>query len=98
MAKRENESNRLKDLIPRMLEENQLKRGMDQIQVRETWDSVMGPGIANYTQEVRLKDGVLIVRLSSSALRQELEFGKEKILRMMDESLTEVVIKGIRLT
>lgn len=98
MAKRENESNRLKDLIPRMLEENQLKRGMDQIQVRETWDSVMGPGIANYTQEVRLKDGVLIVRLSSSALRQELEFGKEKILRMMDESLSEVVIKGIRLT
>lgn len=98
MAKRENESNRLKDLIPRMLEENQLKRGMDQIQVRETWDSVMGPGIANYTQEVRLKDGVLIVRLSSSALRQELEFGKEKILRMMDESLSGVVIKGIRLT
>ena len=97
MAKRENDSSRLKDLIPRMLEENRLKKGMDQIKVQETWASVMGPGIANYTQEVRLKDGILIVKLSSSALRQELEYGKEKILRMMDETLTEVRIKGIRL-
>ena len=97
MAKRENDSSKLKDLIPRMLEENRLKKGMDQIRVQETWASVMGSGIANYTQEVRLKDEVLIVKLSSSALRQELEYGKEKILRMMDESLAGVRIKGIRL-
>lgn len=81
-----------------MLEENRLKRGMDQIQVQETWANVMGPGIANYTQEVRLKDGILVVKLSSSALRQELEYGKEKILRMMDESLADVRIVGIRLS
>ena len=98
MAKRENDSNKLKDLIPRMLEENRLKKGMDQIQVQETWARVMGPGIANYTQEVRLNDGILVVKLSSSALRQELEYGKEKILRMMDESLADVRIKGIRLS
>ena len=98
MAKRENDSNKLKDIIPRMLEENRLKEGMDQIQVQETWARVMGPGIANYTQEVRLKEGILVVKLSSSALRQELEYGKEKILRMMDESLADVRIKGIRLS
>lgn len=87
----------MKDLIPKMLEENRLKKGMDQILVKETWQDVMGPGIANYTQEVSLKNGVLHVRLSSSALREELEYGKEKILRMIGESLPGLDIRGIRL-
>lgn len=96
MAKRENESNRLKDLIPRMLEENSLQKGMDKIQVKETWEKVMGPGVSNYTQDVILKNDILIVKLSSSALREELGYGKEKIRKMMDESMKGVRIKTIR--
>ena len=74
MAKRENESNKLSDLIPKMLQENQLQKGIDQMTVREAWLQVMGPGVANYTEEVTLKDQVLLVKLNSSALRQELEY------------------------
>ncbi len=88
MAKRENESNKLSDLIPKMLRENRLQKGMDQMTVREAWVQVMGPGVANYTEEVTLKDQVLLVKLNSSALRQELEYGKDKILKMMQEYLT----------
>ena len=97
MTKRENESNRLRDLIPKMLEENRLQKGMDKILVKETWEEVMGPGVANYTREVIVKNDTLIVKLSSSALREELEYGKEKICRMMDESMPGVRITKIRL-
>ena len=97
MAKRENESNKLSDLIPKMLRENRLQKGIDQMTVREAWVQVMGPGVANYTEEVILKDGVLLVKLNSSALRQELEYGKEKILKMMQEYMTKTPIKSIRL-
>ena len=62
MAKRENESNKLSDLIPKMLQENRLQKGMDQMTVREAWVQVMGPGVANYTEEVTLKDQVLLVK------------------------------------
>jgi hypothetical protein len=97
MAKRENESNRLKDLIPRMLEENDLQKGMHKMQVREVWEEVMGPGVANYTQDVILKNETLIVKLNSAALRQELEYGKEKIRRMMDDNIKGARIQSIRL-
>ena len=97
MAKRENESNKLSDLIPKMLQENRLQKGMDQMTVREAWVQVMGPGVANYTEEVTLKDQVLLVKLNSSALRQELEYGKDKILKMMQEYLTKTPIKSMRL-
>lgn len=96
MAKRENDSNKLRDLIPKMLKENHLQEGMDQISVKEAWSQVMGPGVANYTSDVKLSNHVLIVELSSSALRQELEFGKDKILRMMQESLYQIDLQKIR--
>ncbi len=97
MTRRENESNKIKDLIPKMLSENHLQKGMDQISVKEAWLRVMGPGVANYTEEVSLKNQVLQVKLNSSALRQELEYGKDKILKMMRESLTHLELQKIRL-
>ena len=97
MTRRENDSNKIKDLIPKMLSENDLQKGMDQISVKEAWLQVMGPGVANYTEEVSLKNQVLLVKLNSSALRQELEYGKDKILKMMRDSLTHMKLKKIRL-
>ena len=35
MSKRDNDTNKLKDLIPQMLQENKLKKGMDQMYVKE---------------------------------------------------------------
>ncbi len=97
MTRRENDSNKIKDLIPKMLRENKLQKGMDQITVKEAWLQVMGPGVANYTEDVSLKNEVLMVKLNSSALRQELEYGKDKILNMMRETLTHMDLKKIRL-
>ena len=96
MTRRENDSNKIKDLIPKMLSENDLKKGMDQISVKEAWLQVMGPGVANYTEEVSLKNQVLLVRLNSSALRQELEYGKDKILKMMREYLVQMPLKSMK--
>lgn len=96
MTRRENESNKIKDLIPKMLSENHLQKGMDQISVKEAWLQVMGPGVANYTEDVSLKNQVLLVKLNSSALRQELEYGKDKILKMMRDSLLAIPIKSIK--
>ncbi|UCE93842.1 MAG: DUF721 domain-containing protein [Flavobacteriaceae bacterium] len=97
MSKRDKESNQIKDLIPQMLKENKLKKGMDQIQVKEVWQEVMGMGVANYTESVSLKNGVLLVRLKSSALREELNYGKSKIVSMMNKALNQVEIKEVKL-
>lgn len=97
MTKRHNESNKLKDLIPRMLKENKLQKGMDQMTVKETWKSVMGAGVSNYTDSVSLKNEVLIVKLRSSTLREELEYGKARILEMMRASMPGINLQKIRL-
>ncbi len=97
MSKRENDTNKLKDLIPGMLRENKLQKGMDQIHVKEAWIEVMGQGVANYTESVILKNHTVFVKLSSAALREELQYGQDKIVKMMDTALAQVSVRSIKL-
>ncbi len=87
MAKRQNEYLSLKDLMGSFIEENNLSKGMKKISIKENWESLMGNGVASYTEKVELKGGTLYVKLSSSVLREELSYGKPKILQMMNEAL-----------
>ncbi len=97
MGKRENDTYSIKDLIPQMLQENKLQKGMDQLAVKDAWKSVMGNGVMSYTESVLLNKSILVVKLSSSTLREELSYGKEKIIKMLNDSLNKELIKSIRL-
>lgn len=96
MSKRDNKTNRLKDLIPQMLQENKLKKGMDQIYVKEAWTEVMGQGVANYTESVSLKNQTIFVKLNSAALREELQYGQDKIVKMMNEALGGIKVRSVK--
>ena len=80
MAKRENESASIKDLLDIFINEGKLKKGFQKMNIEEAWDKIMGTGVTSYTTAVKLQNGVLIVSLSSSVLREELGYGKEKII------------------
>ena len=97
MAKRTNDFLSLKDALQEMLQENKLQKGIDQITVQEAWKKVMGKGVASYTDRVELKKNVLIIKLSSSTLREELSYGQEKIIVMMNENLQKTIINKVKL-
>jgi len=95
MGKRRNESNSLNDLLKTFVQENSLEKGMDKIDVRNAWMNLMGKGVNTYTTQIELKRDTLYVYLSSSVLRQELVFGKDKIIRMINEELGKDIVKAI---
>jgi predicted nucleic acid-binding Zn ribbon protein len=98
MEKRQNEYHSIEDLMKDVIKENKLAKGLNQISVKEAWKKLMGKGIASYTTEVRLQDKTLIVNLRSSVLREELSYGKSKIIKMMNEELGEDLIKKLILS
>ena len=55
----------------------------------------MKNGVANYTTDLNLKNGTLYIKLKSSALREELSYGKEKIIKLLNEKLKKDLIKKI---
>ncbi|WP_334058289.1 DUF721 domain-containing protein [Polaribacter sp. P097] len=97
MAKRENDSFSIEDLMQNFIKENNLSKGMQKIKVEETWTKMMGPGVANHTTSVKLQNKTLIVQLKSSVLREELSYGKEKIIKLMNEELGSSVISKLML-
>jgi hypothetical protein len=95
MTKRENNSVVLKDLMKSFIKENNLSKGMQKIKVEEAWHMIMGQGVTSYTQSVELQKKTLIIRLTSSVLREELSYGKEKIIKMLNEEIGDDVISNL---
>lgn len=95
MFKRHNENQSISDIIKEFVDTNRLQTGLDKIDVQEAWASMMGNGVNNYTTAVQLERDTLYVQLSSSVLREELSYGKEKIIAMLNESIGKDVIKKL---
>ncbi|WP_224484484.1 DUF721 domain-containing protein [Robertkochia aurantiaca] len=95
MAKRHNEYRSLQDALKEFVSENKLEKGLEKISARDAWKNLMGNGVNSYTTAVELKGDTLYVSLSSSVLRNELSFGKQKIIEMINEELGSEVVKKV---
>ena len=82
-------------LIKSYIKENNLEGGLENIGVNNLWYETMKNGVANYTTDLTLKNGTLYIKLKSSALREELSYGKEKIIKLLNEKLKKDLIKKI---
>jgi len=90
------DAQKIKSVLGEFISKNSLSDGIDTARIQENWSSIMGENISAYTKEVSLQQDVLIVKLSSSVLRQELSYGKEKIVEMINKSLGGNKIQDIR--
>lgn len=94
MAKHKNQQS-LHEALQEFIAANKLQGGMDQVNVRDAWERVLGNGVKRYTQTVKLHNGILYVNLSSSVLREELSLGKSRIIQMLNEDLGREVIQKL---
>ena len=95
MAKRFNEESPISDVLKQFISQNKLEAGMDVVNVREAWKNLMGNGVNNYTTEIQLKGSTLYVALSSAVLREELSYGKDKIIKMINEELRKDLVRSL---
>ncbi len=95
MAKRQSNESSISDVLQQFIQQNRLEAGMDKIDVEQAWKNLLGNGVNSYTQEVILKGSTLYVKLTSAVLREELGYGKQKIITMLNEELRKEVVKDI---
>lgn len=95
MAKRNNENQTISDVLKEFVDTNNLQTGLDKVNVRDVWAEMMGNGVSNYTTAIQLERDTLYVQLKSSALREELSYGKDKIIAILNEKLGKDVIKKL---
>lgn len=95
MAKNDDDHQLLGDVLKEFVQQNRLQNGLDNVNVEEVWYAEMGPAVKKYTTGIQLKKDTLYVRLSSSVLREELGYGKSKIIRNLNEALGKELVKKL---
>jgi hypothetical protein len=95
MAKRLSNDSPIGDILKEIIQANKLEKGLNQISVADAWKNLMGNGVNNYTKDVILKGTTLYVELTSSVLREELTYGKSKIITMINEELGSEIVKEV---
>ena len=95
MAKRTSNESSISEVLQQFIQVNRLEAGMDKIDVEQAWKNLMGNGVNSYTQEVILKGSTLYVKLTSAVLREELSYGRQKIITMLNEELRKEVVKDL---
>lgn len=95
MARRNKDNLSISDLLKEFVDTNRLQTGLDKVNVKDAWAQMMGNGVNNYTTAIQLERDTLYVQLSSSVLREELSYGNQKIIKMLNEALGKEVIKKL---
>ena len=95
MKKRMNENMKLSEALESFVSTNKLQKGLDKVNVKDVWNEQMGPGIVKYTTAIKLEGNTLFVQLSSSVLREEVGYGREKIIKMLNEALKKDLISKL---
>jgi len=85
----------IKQVIEAMRKERKLQKGLEKAQVSKMWQDLMGDTIGKFTSTLLYDKGTLTIYLTSSALREELNRGKDKIIHRLNEHYGENVIKKI---
>ncbi len=75
--------------------QSKLEKGFKRVAVENAWKTVMGDGIMSYTTGINYRGSTLFIDLSSSVLREELMYGRSKIVENLNTHLGEELIEKI---
>ena len=85
----------IKNLLNIFLKKNNLEKGLLDLEVKKVWHELMENGVSNYTSDVSLKNKTLYIKLSSPALREELSYGKQKLIKLINEKFKKTIVHKI---
>jgi predicted nucleic acid-binding Zn ribbon protein len=85
----------LKDVLREFVEVFSLKNKLNQCQVIDKWNEVVGPIIAKHTTNLYIQKKILFVEFDSSIVRNEIFLIKSKLIEELNRGFEKTVIETI---
>ena len=85
----------LSEVLKSFLKRYKLNDGVYEMQLINKWEKIAGPYISQHTEKIFIKKRHLFVKISSPALKNELSFAKEKLVKALNDSINRSVIDEI---
>jgi hypothetical protein len=83
------------DALKQFLNQSRLKGYVQAIQIEDVWQDIMGKTIAKYTDKIQIHGDKLYISTCIAALKQELHYQKETIIKRVNEALGEKVVREV---
>jgi len=83
------------NVVLRMLKAYGIEKKYYAARAKQIWFETMGETITKYTDNIYVKRNKLFINISSSSLRQEISYSKEKIKNIINEELDVFFIKDV---
>ena len=87
----------LGDILKDYLRAMNIDKKLKEINMVKSWDEIVGKIIANATQNIYIKDGKLVVYMSSAIIRNELLLLKTPLLEKINQKAGEQLITNIEI-
>jgi len=92
---RKSNTQSISSVLKSFVQENNLERKLNELDLIKSWESVMGKTVARYTGNLYIQNSTLFVETTSPIVRNELLMMKEEIRVRLNEVVGEELIKAI---
>ncbi|MBC5774549.1 DUF721 domain-containing protein [Pontibacter sp. KCTC 32443] len=95
IAKRKAGTQTIGESIKGLLQAYRLEGKLNEVNLVQRWEEIMGKPIALKTQELYFRDSKLFVRLTSAPLKHELNMSKSKVVELLNRAAGHEVVKEV---
>lgn len=95
MSKRKFEAQKLSEVLSQISNQKPIAKGLKELKINELWMQIMGENITAYTEKVKLDRSILYVKIKSPTLKEELRFGENKIIKLLNKKMKSADIKQV---
>ena len=85
----------LKEAITELLNVYRLNDGLTEAQLIKSWETTAGSYVAKFTEHISIRNGVMYIKISSPALKNELSYARNELLETLNTKAKKKVIKDI---
>ncbi|WP_242926302.1 DUF721 domain-containing protein [Pontibacter vulgaris] len=93
--KRKSDMQPIGESIKALLQAYRLDGKLNEVNLVQRWEEIMGKPIALKTQELYFRDSKLFVRLTSAPLKHELNMSKSKVVELLNRAAGHEVVKEV---
>lgn len=87
----------ISDVLSAFLRNNGLETPLLQRRLVDSWDEVAGDVVARYTEEKAIRNQTLWVKISSPALRYDLQMRRSDLVRDLNARVGAQIITDVRI-
>ncbi len=93
--RRRNDIVDIKTVLKKISKNPKLKKRLEETEVLEKVNLIIGDNLKKYISNKYIKNGVLHLHLTSSVLRNELSYQKQKLIEKLNDNSNKNIVKEI---